>query len=729
MHNSVVHLLRRCTVLITVFLLLATAVPSPARGNTFPAGSLIIPMNLTYQDHGMLQAYGLVAMLLRHGIPVYWVIAENKRYSASIDFTVIPRVLYADSRLNVPGDVLPAVHYRSGPFVIDATDAERALEVIKAWNEPRRWSANPWAARSVFQVVSVHEATLPFDGHVARTLIHAPRPAILADSREAEYARILRAAGIFQSDGTEFSDAPCQPGECGPGTARPEFLPVTALMGDDTPCFVNRGTSPGPQYAGTTLFDAQQRPRYALVAAAGWTVEDRETIVCEGGICRNADSSEATSPWVCFDPPLAVHGHRIVNYLTAFNRALGGLFFMGEAAYALENAVADPSSPVFDLDPIGHFVTRVPPITPCPCGDAGTVCFPEGCHNTYGEAIDCCLFPFAPARGAGIVPGGRSVHSLSIMEASYPPFQIDGTFHPSTGPLGLFSPVMPDGTPVVMTPDYSIADGSTPGVLATERLQLLADFRPAVEVPISSNPDTQVSRLFLNALFASEWARDYDPVAMKVLPSRTCFGPSDVLIYQINFTIQTGTRPLLEEVTLEVGVPKGIAVQSCYPVPETITPTVKWRTTAVTGQDLFSCVFTHQAPGQERLELDLQYRDAGLALQFHDTFTLDVTRSPDTDGDGLIDCMDPRPTVPSACGDANGDWIDDCSGDFLDVEDEGCCDCGDDYSENKDDPLGFPCTAAAGRRVRPRAGISALLLLLGLLALRRRKQNRGKTLR
>jgi len=50
---------------------LATVSDLRAESRAFPSGSLIIPMDLAYQDHGMLQAYGLVFQLLRHNVNVY----------------------------------------------------------------------------------------------------------------------------------------------------------------------------------------------------------------------------------------------------------------------------------------------------------------------------------------------------------------------------------------------------------------------------------------------------------------------------------------------------------------------------------------------------------------------------------------------------------------------------------------------------------------------------------
>src|SRR5690349_17517507 len=66
--------------------LAAACYQAPARADTFAPGSLIIPMDTTYQDSGMLKAYGLIYNLLYHGIPVRWVILKGKAFQAT-DFT------------------------------------------------------------------------------------------------------------------------------------------------------------------------------------------------------------------------------------------------------------------------------------------------------------------------------------------------------------------------------------------------------------------------------------------------------------------------------------------------------------------------------------------------------------------------------------------------------------------------------------------------------------------
>jgi len=106
-------------------LALALVVPaSAARADTFAVGSYIIPMDTTYQDAGMLKAYGLVYNLLRHGIPVRWVVNPAKAYQG-VDFTASAVDLKTSAQIANYG-------YRGGPFVIDSANAAAALPYIQA---------------------------------------------------------------------------------------------------------------------------------------------------------------------------------------------------------------------------------------------------------------------------------------------------------------------------------------------------------------------------------------------------------------------------------------------------------------------------------------------------------------------------------------------------------------------------------------------------------------------
>lgn len=115
--------------------------PTVAMADDFASGSLIVPMDTTHQDMGMLEAYGLVYELLRQGVPVRWVIKAGKA-AGGVDLTAAG----TDLRSGAP---IPSHDYRGGPWVIDAADAEAALPVIEAWQ-----AKNPTTA--------VHQSTVAF---------------------------------------------------------------------------------------------------------------------------------------------------------------------------------------------------------------------------------------------------------------------------------------------------------------------------------------------------------------------------------------------------------------------------------------------------------------------------------------------------------------------------------------------------------------------------------------
>lgn len=179
----------------TVSEVLAPAAPprSPvAQPMTFDAGSLIIPMDTSPdgQDFGMLRAYGLVYALLRNNVPVHWAIRSSKPASG-IDFSVGAGALqHVDTGAAIP---IPR-DYRGGPFVVAATEAEAALPVIQAWQ------ASAGDNTVVHRLVSGSLAP-----EVHRTLVAAPRIAILREGNEGIAFANLNAAGIRDSVGGTWS--------------------------------------------------------------------------------------------------------------------------------------------------------------------------------------------------------------------------------------------------------------------------------------------------------------------------------------------------------------------------------------------------------------------------------------------------------------------------------------------------------------------------------------------
>ena len=220
---------RLCTLLII-------SLAANAGADTFASGSLIIPMETTYQDLGMFRAYGLVYSLLRQGVPVRWVLQPGKAFQG-VDF-IASAVDHQNSSL-----VITNHGYRAGPWVIDSANAAAALPIIDAWQ-----TANP--------NVKVHVATAAFTGVVARYLVAAPRIAMHADGNQAIARGYLQAAGI--PDSTLDTTWP---------NTSPDML---------TPLQVAGPTS--TNHRDGALFDANGNPTYCQFMSMHYNVTDAQAL-------------------------------------------------------------------------------------------------------------------------------------------------------------------------------------------------------------------------------------------------------------------------------------------------------------------------------------------------------------------------------------------------------------------------------------------------------------------
>jgi uncharacterized protein (TIGR03382 family) len=162
----------------------------------FGPGSLIIPMDTTYQDAGTLRAFGLVYRLLQNNVPVHWVVLTGKA-NQGIDFTIAaPSTVRTRTALGAGVAVAVPASYRGGPFVIDAADAAAALPIIAAWK----------ATEPVTTPTVVHELTAgSFSADVQRTLTAAPKVGVFQDGAEAIAYADLNAAGIPDSTGAAWA--------------------------------------------------------------------------------------------------------------------------------------------------------------------------------------------------------------------------------------------------------------------------------------------------------------------------------------------------------------------------------------------------------------------------------------------------------------------------------------------------------------------------------------------
>ncbi len=173
--------------LLPVFLLALAGGSAKAHPTSFATGSLIIPMDTTYQNMGMWKAYGLVYRLNKSGVPVRWAISQTKSWNG-IDFTATT----VDQRTGAVINSGNPYDYRGGPFIIDSADAAAALPIISAW----------WGAQA--NQPTVHRATAAFTADIDIVLKRAPEIAVEATNFSIASA-YFTAAGIPDMNGNAWS--------------------------------------------------------------------------------------------------------------------------------------------------------------------------------------------------------------------------------------------------------------------------------------------------------------------------------------------------------------------------------------------------------------------------------------------------------------------------------------------------------------------------------------------
>lgn len=748
--------------LIALAVLALTSRDSRAADRTFSAGSLVIPMDLSYQSSGNLQAYGLLYALLQQGVRVHWIIDPAKTYHAaacntpgnlcawdcdvegsgvkcpyptsSPDVAVTSKVVWDDAGVAAPGSAIGTHRYRGGPFVIDAADHDRALAIIAAWNDQALWVANPWAARTVFEVVTVHEATAAFTGNVMKEMIAAPTIAVFSDGNEDIATKYLRAAGIPQSSGAEFPAQKCGAASCGPGTANPDMLTSEAVMGELGTC----GT-PSADHENGALFRADGLPAYCQIMSMHWAVNDRETVKCGGGNCP------ATQAECAPGTPFTYHGHEVVAEVRAFLEYPVHLFAECQAVNAYENTTPNAAWPFLD-DPgrDGHFLTTTGTPPACPCTDADFQCVAGGCNGA-----DCCLAKDLRERGAGflIAPQPASA-TLQVFRPEIPYNQFDGAFATVGGSepaynlssyLGttyknnrqvtlITGPNGPGLADVWMSgyldgecdigPIFKAGDRAT--TCAGGKISYLGGHEFGATTPLATGSQSQGARLFLNALFEADCVTaDGQPtIALSlspiVVPAQTFPVEADLTATYANLT----HGPALDATLLET-VPANVEIVSAEPGAVVTGKDVEWTLGSIsgvpakagdppdTGGRLSRLRFP--ASGDYQLTLALTYLVGTSTLTTTQQLTVSVKL--DTDGDGVPDDTDPAPTDPNICGDSDDDGCDDCAGGHFDPANDGC----EDGNPGAGDKAGC-CSADGG----PGGSLALAVLVLVMLARPRR---------
>lgn len=728
-----------------------------AEERTFEAGSLIIPMDLAYQDSGLLQSYGLLFQLLRHRVPVYWVIDQDKTWhaadcdaagdecawdcavegsgikcpypTASPDFFVGAEVLWDSEGLLTAGTPISNHGYRGGPFVIDAADRTAALEVIDAWNDQSQWTANPWAARTVFQVVSVHSASASLTGWVRKEMVAAPTIAVFSDGHEDVATGYLRAAGIPQSSGAEFPADKCGDDDCGPGTANPDMLTVPSIMGDMGTC-----DAPNLDHENGALFTPDGVPAYCQIMSMHWDVGNRETVECDGGDCPDTEAE-------CAGERFTYHGHEVVAEVRQFLQYPTHFFAECQAVNAYENTVPNPAWPYLDDDGReGHFLTTTGMPPACPCTDGDFECVTGGCAG-----VDCCLPKNAKERGAGfLIADQPDSNSIQILHPEVPYNQLDGSFATTGGSepaynlstyLGtmyknnrevtfITGPTGPGVEDVWMTGfvdgecDLVGGDDVMPpsGMCNGGKVSYLGGHRYSTDVPISSNAGSQGARLFLNALFEADCVTSVGQPAVSLSLEGPAVVPAQNLPVEADYVaryLNQGRGIALGAVLTEL-VPAEVTMVAREAGAVDVAGGVEWTIGTVSAapvqagdpadQGGRSSTLSFPAYGDYDIELRMRYR-VGLTDLEAAPRIMTVRVVADSDGDGVPDTMDPAPNDPNICGDADNDGCDDC--------DSGCT---PGPGGDGDEAGGCCRTSSDGGQA------AGWLLLAGLLALVRRRR-------
>lgn len=509
------------------------------------AGALIIPTDLSYQATGMFQAYGLIYQLLRQGIRVHWMIDSAKTWhaapcdtpgdlcawdcdvegsgvkcpypTASPDFSAATKVIWDDNGALARDTVLGTHGYRGGPFVIDAADHDRALAIVDVWNDRTKWSANPWAVRTVFHATSVHEATQAFTATPAKTMVAAPTIAVFADGNESIATEYLRAAGIPQSNNAEFPTTRCAANTCGPGSENPDMLLEEQIMGDLGTC-----DAPNTDHRNGALFDGMGKPRFCQIMSMHWGVNDRERVECEGGACPATQAQ-------CTGQKITYHGHEVVAEVRAFLTEQTHFFAECQAVNAYENLVPNPAWPFLDdTGRDGHFLTTAgtPPACTNSCTNGDYQCVTDGC----GPGMNCCLpkpatWQNMPGYEVAAQPASSAIQ---VLRPDVPYNQLDGAF----GTVGGSEPAYnlssylgatyknnrqvtlltgPDGPGAQDVWMSGYLDGCEDVILKPGerkscggKISYLGGHHFRTNVPVTSGSQSQGTRLFLNALFEAD---------------------------------------------------------------------------------------------------------------------------------------------------------------------------------------------------------------------------------
>jgi hypothetical protein len=410
-------------VLVASIMLGLVARTTEARNLTFETGSLIIPMDTTYQPLGLFKAFGLIDKLLLANVPVHWAIKPGKMVGNPGDADFAASVVDVQT-----GEVIASYGYRGGPFIVEAANATVAGAIVAEWQKGN--------------VTVVHRATATFDAPIGRTMTAAPTIGVFADGNENIAFGYLNAAGILDRNGKPWPN-----GKLADYATYPDVLTEAEVA--------------GPSYANPRdgrLFDASGVPVFCQIMTMHWQ--------CKTG-CGKPDALQDA----------------VVAEMAEFLRYPTHVFAECQAVTAIER------------NPNGRFVA------------------PDGVWMD-GAPSNALTFrqsdlPFAQMDGPYQNPGG-SEPSYALCD----PAKQDGDAYPNCAKNAYYDNgivmITQSTTPLVGVRDVWMT-GYARGTCTIElndscgagggKVSYLGGHAYTTALPLSKNPKSQGTRLFLNSLF------------------------------------------------------------------------------------------------------------------------------------------------------------------------------------------------------------------------------------
>ena len=423
--------------LARVVLLAVTLSSASAFATPFAKDSLIIPMDVDYQNAGMLRAFGLLYQLLYNGVTVNWCILPGKTlYMGTTANPANPgnTVDFVASAVDTRTSIVITNHgYRGGPFVIDKADLAKAMPIITAWT-----TANP--------SVAVHQATADFDAPVSRVLVNAPNIGINADGHECIAFGYLNAAGLPDSKGQAWPSK-CQTSYPG----YPDVMTVAQVAGPTT-----------TNHHDGALFGKTGLPVYCQLMSMHWTVD------------RSAIPEEAVAEM-----------HQYLNYPTH-------LFSECQAVNQIEDSVNGHFATTDNMtgEPIKSIACFSTPDNGLCAGAAPSTVTLMRSDLPYAQFDGAWKSVGGSEPGYGLAPGSTYYSNGIVMmrNSTATDFGQDDLWMTGT----VHNACQISGPKPITSSDNCAGFG---------KFSYLGGHQYSTSMPILSNPTTQGVHLFLNSLF------------------------------------------------------------------------------------------------------------------------------------------------------------------------------------------------------------------------------------